>query len=66
MNEISTPFATPRQGQADTLLAPLDGCPECLARNNRPVYAFRNGDGWVCCYTCWSCGNSWWTAWSDL
>ena len=46
--------------------AKLDGCPECLTRNNTPAYAFRAGAGSVCCYTCRACGHSWWTGWSAL
>lgn len=45
--------------------AKLDGCPECTIRNNRPIYAFPEGAGSVCCYRCHNCGHSWWTAWGE-
>ena len=41
----------------------LDGCPECLARNNAPHYSTPADGGVICHYVCVVCGCDWSTSW---
>lgn len=45
----------------------LDGCPECLTRDNRPLTTADSGGkqvpGVIATYFCNDCGHTWWTSW---
>ena len=41
----------------------LDGCPECLERDNAPARTEYVPNGVQCAYRCRSCGCEWTTSW---
>ena len=43
----------------------LDGCPECLTRNNHPHTTEEVPSGVQCYYTCRVCDSTWATSWWD-
>lgn len=47
-----------------SVLARLDGCPECVENTEAPRAVTPTRDGWMAAYLCADCGHSWTTSWS--
>lgn len=55
------------EGPAEAEEEPLDGCPECMTRNNKPYFIWEPPPNSECTteadYKCYACGFQWTTSW---
>lgn len=58
------PHHTEIEPPTGSMIARLDGCPNCVTNAEVPFGAFHTTHGLVALYKCTDCGHRWHTAWN--